>query len=321
MKSTESRKERRKERYKRIYDQFIADRQLKVKALLASGAFVHRHHIVPSCMGGGDEKENMIPLTVRDHNWAHIFLARAHDGGPYSRDLWLSVIGTFGMLSAQEGYTFTKREIELRALAGEEAGKAMMGEGNPMYGRTGELAPMYGKGHLVAGEKNPRYGKGLNGEDNGMYGKTHSNESKDVLSITKKEAWALVMLAQAYGCLSKKKEDAQLHLKTYHSEVLDYFLALPDVDHRQAYARAHKDPNEPEFKLSLYLVRSVALTGLAVRHNCQTLKRWDRKGAIAFLEANEPQALQECLEQFNYEDDLIIYYRQQLEKENAALLA
>ena len=50
------------------------------------------------------------------------------------------------------------------------------GENHPMFGRTGEKCPMYGKGYLIAGEKN------------GMYGKESWNkgESKDTNESVKK---------------------------------------------------------------------------------------------------------------------------------------
>jgi hypothetical protein len=47
--------------------------------------------------------------------------------------------------------------------------KALSGENNPMFGRTGELSPRFGK-------------PGLAGEDNPMFGKTHSKEVRAKIS-------------------------------------------------------------------------------------------------------------------------------------------
>lgn len=262
-KKTRDKKERRKERYKRIYDQFIADRQLKVKALLESGAFVHKHHIVPSCMGGGDEKENMIPLTTKDHNWAHIFLARAYDGGLYSRDLWFSVIATFGSLSAQEGYTFTKREIEYHAIAKEEAGKSMRGAGNPNWGKS--------------------------------------------------EGMSIKTLSRAHDGPFDNQKVAASFLRDNYPEVWEFFISLPDVNHRQAYAKAYFDPDSREFKRKLSRLRDQTLCDLAKSRDCQTLgSKGAGKAARAFLKDKAPEALAEAEAQFALEDELTDYYRKLL---------
>lgn len=70
--------------YKSIYDQFIDDRRLKESALLASGDYNERHHIVPRSHGGDDSPDNLICLTPEDHYFAHLLLAKLHGGGMWS---------------------------------------------------------------------------------------------------------------------------------------------------------------------------------------------------------------------------------------------
>lgn len=40
------------------------------------------HHIVPRCMGGGEERENLVSLTVEEHYIAHQLLAKMHPDHP-----------------------------------------------------------------------------------------------------------------------------------------------------------------------------------------------------------------------------------------------
>ncbi len=40
--------------------------------------FCERHHIIPRCMGGGNEPENIVKLTTKEHYWAHYLLAKIH---------------------------------------------------------------------------------------------------------------------------------------------------------------------------------------------------------------------------------------------------
>lgn len=38
------------------------------------------HHIIPRCLGGTDDSENLVDLTPREHYIAHILLAKIHGG-------------------------------------------------------------------------------------------------------------------------------------------------------------------------------------------------------------------------------------------------
>lgn len=61
--------------YELIYQRFISDRRGRELA-----GYSERHHILPRCMGGGDEAENLIRLTPEDHYFAHLLLAYAYGG-------------------------------------------------------------------------------------------------------------------------------------------------------------------------------------------------------------------------------------------------
>ena len=63
--------------YHRIYGEFIADRLTKQPV---KPTYFEKHHIVPRSLGGGDEAENIIRLTMEDHIHAHILLAKMHGG-------------------------------------------------------------------------------------------------------------------------------------------------------------------------------------------------------------------------------------------------
>ena len=57
------------------YEQFIQN-ILNTRGRFACGDEYHeRHHIVPKCMDGGDEEENLIDLFAREHFEAHRLLA------------------------------------------------------------------------------------------------------------------------------------------------------------------------------------------------------------------------------------------------------
>lgn len=43
-------------------------------------AYVEWHHVVPRCLGGGDEDENLVALTAEEHYVAHQLLVKMHPG-------------------------------------------------------------------------------------------------------------------------------------------------------------------------------------------------------------------------------------------------
>lgn len=69
--------------YERIYRELIADRRANPPS---EDEYAEVHHILPRCMGGGDEPENLIRLRPADHFFAHLLLAKAHGGR-----LWAAV--------------------------------------------------------------------------------------------------------------------------------------------------------------------------------------------------------------------------------------
>ena len=42
--------------------------------------YTERHHIVPRCMGGSDDLDNLVDLTPEEHYVAHQLLVKMHPG-------------------------------------------------------------------------------------------------------------------------------------------------------------------------------------------------------------------------------------------------
>lgn len=64
--------------YQRHYDLLIARAQNRAKP----DCYTERHHIIPRCMGGGNEKTNIIVLTAEEHFFAHELLIKIHPEHP-----------------------------------------------------------------------------------------------------------------------------------------------------------------------------------------------------------------------------------------------
>lgn len=59
--------------YEKIYDQIVA----RAKSRILVG-YKETHHIIPRCMGGPDDKENLVRLTAREHFLCHRLLIQIH---------------------------------------------------------------------------------------------------------------------------------------------------------------------------------------------------------------------------------------------------
>jgi hypothetical protein len=61
--------------YKKHYDSLITKSRLRT---FESTEYREKHHIVPRCMGGSDDPENIVELTPEEHYVAHQLLVKMH---------------------------------------------------------------------------------------------------------------------------------------------------------------------------------------------------------------------------------------------------
>ena len=148
------------------YKEFI-DNILETRGRFACGEEYHEtHHIIPKCIGGNNDEDNLIDLFAREHFEAHRLLALEN---PENKKL----IHAWWMMSTM--LDSKQRRVQITPQEYEEArnrfSQSMMGENNPMYGK-----PSHRRGaHLTdeqkqylreinLGERNPKYGKQLSAE-------------------------------------------------------------------------------------------------------------------------------------------------------------
>ena len=68
--------------YDKIYYQLIdkSKKELRKKLKKSDINYVYyeKHHIIPKCLGGANDKENLVLLTAREHFLCHLFLIRMY---------------------------------------------------------------------------------------------------------------------------------------------------------------------------------------------------------------------------------------------------
>jgi hypothetical protein len=96
--------------YEGIYRDFIADRRRKEPALIESGRYCERHHIIPRSLGGSNAKENVIRLTYRDHIFAHALLLKWHQHG---EGRWYMAASMSAVLNLRNGRERERENIPI----------------------------------------------------------------------------------------------------------------------------------------------------------------------------------------------------------------
>lgn len=91
--------------YEKIYNQIVERAKNRVL-----DCYTESHHIIPRCMGGGDEKENLVNLTAREHFICHRLLVQIH---PSNNKLKFALWAMCNMKSKRQSrYTPSSRIYE-----------------------------------------------------------------------------------------------------------------------------------------------------------------------------------------------------------------
>ena len=140
------------------YQQFI-ERIIKARGRHGCGNEYHeKHHIIPKCIGGSNDDENMIDLYAREHYIAHQLLAKENPKEKGLQFAWFC-ISIMRNEYTNKRYRCTPEEYE-------EAKKAMALAMSKIT-----------KGRIVSEETRQKHRKQTTGSGNPMYGKHHSKET------------------------------------------------------------------------------------------------------------------------------------------------
>lgn len=93
--------------YQRIYGQIVDRAKTRV---LEKEIYREKHHIIPKCLGGSDDKENLVELTAREHFLCHWLLARIYPNNSKIRYAFWIMCG--GGNSRQNRYSPSSRQYE-----------------------------------------------------------------------------------------------------------------------------------------------------------------------------------------------------------------
>ena len=97
--------------YKKIYDQLIERSQTENRKK-GCGIYFERHHIVPKCLNGSNDKTNLVLLTAREHYVAHKLLCEIYPNNNGIRLAVWTFINKMQSCNQQRNYRISSREYE-----------------------------------------------------------------------------------------------------------------------------------------------------------------------------------------------------------------
>jgi hypothetical protein len=143
------------------------------------------HHIVPRSEGGSDLPENLVVLPKQAHFLAHWVLSKAIDSLAMRRAFYImthTLDKRRGKLykSSRDDVVVANREYMTaygkRPEVIARRSEFLRGENNPMFGKTGEANPFYGKRHTE--ENKAAQSHRAKKENNPDWYKPHTEEIK-----------------------------------------------------------------------------------------------------------------------------------------------
>lgn len=110
--------------YKKIHDRIIENARKRIIE-----DYTEKHHVIPRCLGGSNDKSNIIALLPKEHYVVHHLLMKIHPGHT-------KLAYAFAMMTVSNSKKH-KRTITARqfALAKKVRADASRGKNNPMYGK------------------------------------------------------------------------------------------------------------------------------------------------------------------------------------------
>lgn len=188
----------------KIYEEFI-NNILSTRGRFVCGDEYHeRHHIIPRCVGGTNDEDNLIDLFAKEHFIAHKILALENPDNNSLVYAWTMM--SWVKCDHHDRYELTPEEYEeaKKRFSAINKGKTLSEETRKKISEakkniTEETRKKMSDNHAdVSGKNNPMYGKNHSeetkqklrelskGQPSPMKCKKHSREAKEKMSASKK---------------------------------------------------------------------------------------------------------------------------------------
>ncbi len=146
--------------YNLIHDKII-NKAISLNRVKCPDFYYEKHHILPKCLGGSNEKNNLVLLTAKEHYLIHRLLTFIY---PNNKSLFFAFWNMINRKSENQNryiissklYNETKHQLRIIKsnqwkLNNPNKNRNVTGANNPMYGtsRSAERNPFFKKVHTL----------------------------------------------------------------------------------------------------------------------------------------------------------------------------
>ena len=134
-------------KYTKWYNNIVSSAQAR-----SSSGYVEKHHIIPKCLGGTNNTENLVELTAREHFICHWLLTKMVSSKRHNYQLWnalSSMLYFHNPFQSREKISSQKYQLIKKHIS-EQRSIHFSGENNAMFGKkhSGETREKMRLSHL-----------------------------------------------------------------------------------------------------------------------------------------------------------------------------
>ena len=152
--------------YDKIIQKAKSENRKKTKRNMIDYVYYENHHINPRCLGGGEEKENKVLLTAREHYVCHKLLTYIYSNNyKIALAFCYMIYGTKKQMEDKKLSLSSRDYTYLKELRSKNLSLSMKGKNkyirtlemrkNISEGHKGMTSPMKGKSSSLKGKKRP----------------------------------------------------------------------------------------------------------------------------------------------------------------------
>ena len=210
------------------YEEFI-NNIIESRGRFACGEAYHeRHHIIPRCLGGTDNENNLIDLFAKEHFIAHKLLAQENPENNSLIYAWSCMAFVKG--DNQERYELSAEEYdEARKAISEVMRNRIITDETRENMRRASREKVQNPEYI---QKQKDSHKGLQaGENNPMFGKRHSEETRIKIGLSTSERAKNFDWRKSIGDANRGPNNGRCH-PVYCPELDEYFWGAQEVENK-----------------------------------------------------------------------------------------